>query len=63
MLELLARVQPDAGEHEARLANEALRLQNEPVRLVCISADPEKWGRGAGPEGMPVLDPGDVLHA
>jgi hypothetical protein len=33
------------------------------VRLVCVSADPEKWGRDAGPEGMRVLEPGDVLHA
>ncbi len=63
ILELLARVQPDEGEHAVRLANEARRLQGEPVRLVCVSADPEKWGQSAGPEGIRVLDPGDVLHA
>ncbi len=63
ILELLACVQPDDGENGARLANEARRLQGEPVRLVCVSADPEKWGRDAGPEGMRVLEPEDVLHA
>ncbi len=63
ILELLARVQPDDGEHEARLASEARRLQGEPVHLVCVSADPQKWGHGEGPEGMRVLDPGDMIHA
>jgi uncharacterized protein (DUF58 family) len=63
ILELLARVQPDDGDHEARLAAEARRLQGEPVHLVCVSADPRKWGHGTGPEGMRVLDPGDVIHA
>ncbi len=63
ILELLARVQPDDGENEARLVSEARRLQGEPVHLICVSADPEKWGRGSGPEGMRVLDPGDVIHA
>ena len=63
ILELLARVQPDDGDHEARLESEARRLQGEPVHLICVSADPEKWGHGAGPEGMRVLDPEDVIHA
>lgn len=63
VLELLARVLPDDGDHEARLASEARRMQGDPVHLVCVSADPEKWGHGTGPDGMRVLDPGDVIHA
>ena len=63
VLELLARVQSDDGDYAVRLAAEARRLRGEPVHLVCISADPEKWGRSAGPEDMRVLDPGDVIHA
>lgn len=64
MLDLLARVEPEDRDGAAALIEqEARKLKSEPVRLVCISADPEKWGQESGPADIPVLDPGGLVHA
>lgn len=64
MLDLLARVLPEDRNGTADAVDqEARKLKSEPVRLVCISADPGKWGRESGPADIPVLDPGGLVHA
>ncbi|HPA41310.1 MAG TPA: DUF58 domain-containing protein, partial [Candidatus Hydrogenedentes bacterium] len=63
ILDALARVEAGGGaESAARAEEEARRMKSEPARLVAVSADAGKWGRQAGPAGIPVLDPGGLAH-
>ncbi len=63
ILDALARVEAGGGaEAAARAEEEARRMKSEPARLVAVSADAGKWGRQAGPAGIPVLDPGGLAH-
>ncbi len=63
ILDALARVEAGGGaESAARAEEEARRVKSEPARLVAVSADAGKWGRQAGPAGIPVLDPGGLAH-
>ncbi|NLV41860.1 MAG: DUF58 domain-containing protein [Candidatus Hydrogenedentes bacterium] len=63
ILDALARVEAgDAAGTAARAEEEARRMKSEPARLVAVSADAGKWGRLAGPAGIPVVDPGGLAH-
>ncbi|HDP34412.1 MAG TPA: DUF58 domain-containing protein, partial [Candidatus Hydrogenedentes bacterium] len=62
ILDCLARIMPvDAAAHsdfEAR----ARRKAGEQSRLVCLSANPARWGEGNWLDGIPAVDPGAVVY-
>lgn len=63
ILDCMARVMPvDAAAHPD-FEEKARRMASEQSRLVCLSADSARWDEGNWIEGIPALDPGDVVYA
>ncbi len=63
LLDAFARAMPvEAGLH-LDFEQRAHRLTSEPMRLLCVSPNPEKWGAENWPGNIPVLDPGAVVYA
>lgn len=62
ILDMMARVQPGGGDDAEKLTLRAVELRSEPVRLVCISPNPEAWASAALPEHMKILDPAEAAH-
>ncbi len=62
LLDAFARVMPVEASLHSDFEQRAHRLTSEPMRLLCVSPDPEKWGVENWPGNIPVLDPGAVVY-
>ncbi len=63
ILDCMARIMPVTEDAYPDFEARAQRMTNEPTRLICVSADPEKWGDDNWQTGVPALDPGAVVYA
>ncbi len=63
ILELLARVQPVRAEDYPGFDGTLAKLANGPDRLLCISAEPERWGAAWNEGRSRVLDPREAIYA
>jgi len=63
VLDLLANVQPVPPDAYPGFDLSAIRHELQESRVIFVSPDPQRWGSAVGPQGVRVLDPGDVVYA
>ncbi|MCK5862522.1 MAG: DUF58 domain-containing protein [Candidatus Hydrogenedentes bacterium] len=63
ILDCMARIVPVESDAHPDFEEQIRRRGNEQSRLVYLSVDPAQWKKGNFVEGVPALDPGDVIYA
>ena len=62
ILDCMARVMPVDGDAYPDFNDRARRVTSEPTRVICVSADPDRWGDDNWQAGIPAIDPGAVVY-
>ncbi len=63
ILDCMARIMPVDATEYPDFETRARRMTNEATRLVCVTANPERWGDDDWEAGIPAVDPGEVVYA